>query len=227
MPASAGSVAQLGQKVAHSTMCMNVIRIDAQRRFEVMACLFVFVGQEQEIGEIDTSVGVVRVMANSFAEQRARGILVTGREDERAEIVERTKVGRRAPQEFEIVVLRRLEDAQLAKQAGPFVSGADRVGVLFQHAVKLADAGVFGAPEANARSRCAVPGPDRPANQLLRLQDSKNREDEHTLRVGAERRATPRIAQPALLIGGSFFGQSACGRALARCQSACHRGAVS
>ena len=76
-----------------------------------MACLSVLVGQEQEIGEIDTSVGVVRMMMHGLAEQRARGILVASRKGQRAEIVEHTEVGRRAPQEFEIVTLRRLEDA--------------------------------------------------------------------------------------------------------------------
>jgi hypothetical protein len=56
-------------------MGMDVMWIDAQRRLEVMARLFILVGQEQEIGEIDTSVGVVRMMMHGLAEQRARGIL--------------------------------------------------------------------------------------------------------------------------------------------------------
>ena len=111
MAASAGSIAELGQEVTHSTTGMDVMWIDAQCRFEVMARLFVLVSQEQDIGEIDTSVGVFRMMMHGLAEQRARGILVASRKDERAEIVEHTEVGRRSPQEFEIVTLRRLEDA--------------------------------------------------------------------------------------------------------------------
>ena len=48
---------------------------------------------------------------HGLAEQRARGIRVASRKDQHAEIVEHSEVGRRSPQEFEVVTLRRLEDA--------------------------------------------------------------------------------------------------------------------
>lgn len=66
MTAGADGVAEFGQQVAHAAMGMNVIGSDAQRGLEVVARLLVIVGQEQEVGEIDTSVGIVRMMTDGL-----------------------------------------------------------------------------------------------------------------------------------------------------------------
>ncbi len=60
------------------------------------------------------------MMPHRLAEQRARGLPISGIENERAEIVQRGEIGRPAPDEFEIVALGLLERALLAQQAGAF-----------------------------------------------------------------------------------------------------------
>ena len=53
MPAGARTVADLGQKIAHAAMGVNVIRIDPQRAFEMQSGLCLLAQQKQQIGEID------------------------------------------------------------------------------------------------------------------------------------------------------------------------------
>ena len=105
MSARAGTVAGLGQKIAHAAMGMNVIRIDPQRASKCSPRLLQFAEQKQQVCQIDLPGGIVRMMSDSFAEQRARGFLISGIENQRAEIIERAKIGRRPPKKFEIVAL--------------------------------------------------------------------------------------------------------------------------
>lgn len=81
-----------------------------------------------------------------LTEQRTRCILVSGVEDERAEIVQRAEIGRHAPKQFEIVTLRLFEPALLSEQTGALITSPDRVRVPLQRPIKLLNAQAGGEP---------------------------------------------------------------------------------
>ena len=91
-------VADLGQQIAHAAVGMNVIGIGAQGGFEMRARLVVLVEQEQQRRQIDPALRIVGMVAHRLAKQRARRVLVSGLEDEIAEIVQHAEIGRPAPQ---------------------------------------------------------------------------------------------------------------------------------
>ena len=70
------------------------------------------------------------MMSDSFAEQRACGFLVSGVENQRPEIIERAKIGRRPPKQFEIVALGFFEQALFAEETGAFKAGFQPIGIL-------------------------------------------------------------------------------------------------
>ncbi len=78
-------------------MGVDMARIDLQGGFKVAARLLKFAHGKQEIGEVDMPTRIVRMMADGGTEQRARGRLISGVENERAEIVERAEIGGYAP----------------------------------------------------------------------------------------------------------------------------------
>ena len=133
-------IADLGQQIAHAAMGMDVAGIGAQGGFEMRTRLIVLVEQEQQRRQIDPALRIVGMMPHRLAEQRARRVLVSGLEDEIAEIVQHAEIGRSAPQQFEIILLGRLVGALLAMQTGPLEAGREGIGIARQHTVKLFDA---------------------------------------------------------------------------------------
>ena len=79
--------------------------------------------EKQQVCQIYPAGGVVRMMSDSFAEQRARGFLVSGVENQGPEIIERAKIGRRPPKQLEIVALGFFEQALFAEKTGAFEAG--------------------------------------------------------------------------------------------------------
>ena len=133
-------VADLGQQIAHAAVGMNVAGIGAQRGFEMRARRVVLVEQEQQRRQIDPAHRIVGMVTHRFAEQRARRVLISGVEDEIAEIVQHAEIGRPALQEFEIIRFGRLVGALLAMQPGTLETGREGVGIARQHAIELFDA---------------------------------------------------------------------------------------
>jgi len=62
------------------------------------ARLVVLVEQEQQRRQIDPALRIVGMVAHRLAKQRARGVLVSGLEDEIAEVVQHAEIARPAPQ---------------------------------------------------------------------------------------------------------------------------------
>ena len=91
-------VADLGQQIAHAAVGVNMIGIGAQGGFEMRARLVVLVEQKQQRRQIDPALRIVGMVPHRLAEQRARRVLVSGLEDEIAEIVQHAEIGRPAPQ---------------------------------------------------------------------------------------------------------------------------------
>jgi hypothetical protein len=142
MPPCPRRVARLGQEISHAAVGVNVVGIDPQRGFEMNARLVRLAAEEQQVRQIDVSVRIIRMVPHGFAVQRAGGVFVTGGEDECAEIVQCSEVGRRALEQFQIVALGLLELALLAQQAGALEARVKGIGVPLQRAVEFPDAQV-------------------------------------------------------------------------------------
>src|SRR5581483_12057328 len=88
MPARTSAISHLGQQVAHAAVGMNVMRIEPQRDLEMLPGLVQFTGEKQQGREIDMPHRVAGMMPHRLAEQGPGGVLVTGLEHERAEVVQ-------------------------------------------------------------------------------------------------------------------------------------------
>ena len=121
-------------------MGVNMIGIGAQRRFKVKPRLPTFAKQQQQVGEIDVTVRITGMMPHRLAEQRARRFPITGIENQRAEIVERRKIGRLAANKIEVVALRLLEPAFFAQQSGTFAECRNVIGIPLKRQIEFADA---------------------------------------------------------------------------------------
>ena len=146
--ARARSVADFGKKIGHAAMGMDVSGIGPQRGFKMKPGLLLLVHQEQEIGQIDAPVGIIRVMPHGLAIERPRRVLVSGFEHQRAEVAQDAEVGRRAAKQFQVVALGFVEQTLLAQQAGSFEVRLKCVGIPRKLAVEIMDT-------QNARSRTA------------------------------------------------------------------------
>jgi hypothetical protein len=77
------------------------------------------------------------VISHGLAEERARGIPIAGFENKSAKVIQDAEISRPAGQELEIVALRFLKQALFSEQAGAFVTGFERLGILLQRSIEL------------------------------------------------------------------------------------------
>ena len=81
------------------------------------------------------------MVPDRFAEQRAGGILVSGLENERSEVVQRGEIGGPTADEIEIVALCLFEVPLFAQQAGSLEPGVNRIRIVRQYAIEVFNAG--------------------------------------------------------------------------------------
>src|SRR5580698_7709777 len=103
----------------------------------MLARLFLLFRKEQQIREIDPPHRIIGMVSHRLVIQRQGGILISRFQGKRSEVVENAKVGRPAPKQYEIILLRLFESALFAQQASSLKAPIEGIRILQQDAIEL------------------------------------------------------------------------------------------
>ena len=144
-----GAVADVRKHGAEALMRRRMVRIELQHRFVMRARFRVPAGAEQQVGEVDMPDWIVGVMGDRFRIDAAGGLDRAHVRQQRSELIERGKIRRRPPQDFDEGVLGVLLPVERTQQDRALDLGVDRGspgGVTRQFVLELPQPGFLRQP---------------------------------------------------------------------------------